>query len=552
MSQSRPCVHVIRFAILQVDAAADVHALIEHACLASPLAVPIMPAAPPAALGVGGGLEAGDGGEEGGGDAAQGGEAGEEVQPPPPADEEADGAGERVGGGWEGEAVGDTVGGKVVEAGMAEGSEVLIREKLLAATRALVCQVRDLERYCCMNTLALVKSTRRHDEGAEQAALPVVLSALKSQGFFASAYMAALLPDCARLKTLQDKILAALAPEAAGDALVPDPLESHAPGGVGEGRLQPGVGAGGGVGVGEGGGGAAGDAVQALASLGFGPVYGIAASAAEEEEEGSGTLTARVSAGEACGGAGGVAKMDAAAARQIAALRLASYPSGVSGGVPASFVGAGGGLSTYGVASTYFTPPVPLPPGGGAQSVRPGVAAAAVGMQLPVPGSYHVGYNPGFGAGGMVRAGGGVQNNLVHMRDANARAFLNAQLEAAASGAGQRRVVAGKRKLGVGVEAAEKRRAVARVEEEDGDEGGECGEVWEENGDMWVEVKPRYRRRAMGIGGKQALGGRPVQEADVSTVPFKFSLTVIRQHFNMSLNDAAKALGICATAIKKV
>ena len=214
MSQSRPCVHVIRFAILQVDAAADVHALIEHACLASPLAVPIMPAAPPAALGVGGGLEAGDGGEEGGVDAAQGGGAGEEVQPPPPADEEADGAGERVGGGWEGEAVGDAVGGKGVEAEMAEGGEVLIREKLLAGTRALVCQVRDLERYCCMNTLALVKSTRRHDEGAEQAALPVVLSALKSQGFFASAYMAALLPDCARLKTLQDKILAALAPEA--------------------------------------------------------------------------------------------------------------------------------------------------------------------------------------------------------------------------------------------------------------------------------------------------------------------------------------------------
>ena len=61
------------------------------------------------------------------------------------------------------------------------------------------------------------------------------------------------------------------------------------------------------------------------------------------------------------------------------------------------------------VASTYFTPPVPLPPGGGAQSVRPGVAAAAVGMQLPVPGSYHVGYNPGNGVGGMVRAGGGVQ-----------------------------------------------------------------------------------------------------------------------------------------------
>ena len=34
------------------------------------------------------------------------------------------------------------------------------------------------------------------------------------------------------------------------------------------------------------------------------------------------------------------------------------------------------------------------------------------------------------------------------------------------------------------------------------------------------------------------------QEADVSTAPFKFSSSMMRKHFNMSLNDAAKHLGI--------
>mmetsp|Transcript_41679 Transcript_41679/g.131396 ORF Transcript_41679/g.131396 Transcript_41679/m.131396 type:complete len:337 (+) Transcript_41679:854-1864(+) len=67
-----------------------------------------------------------------------------------------------------------------------------------------------------------------------------------------------------------------------------------------------------------------------------------------------------------------------------------------------------------------------------------------------------------------------------------------------------------------------------------------------------LEVKPRLRRRSWGQGGKQALGGRPLHDMDTTIVPVKLSTELLRQHFDMPLNDAARKLGICATAIKKV
>lgn len=78
----------------------------------------------------------------------------------------------------------------------------------------------------------------------------------------------------------------------------------------------------------------------------------------------------------------------------------------------------------------------------------------------------------------------------------------------------------------------------------EGEEGAAAGEIW---------VKPRYRRRSEGRGGKLALGGRPSHPMeDVSTAPFKLTPNDLQKHFHMSLNEAAKRLGICATAIKKV
>uniref|UniRef100_A0A6U6DVB2 RWP-RK domain-containing protein n=1 Tax=Guillardia theta TaxID=55529 RepID=A0A6U6DVB2_GUITH len=67
-----------------------------------------------------------------------------------------------------------------------------------------------------------------------------------------------------------------------------------------------------------------------------------------------------------------------------------------------------------------------------------------------------------------------------------------------------------------------------------------------------LEVKPRPRRRSWGQGSKQTLGGRPQNDQDASIVPVKLSTDLLRQHFNMPLNEAARKLGICATAIKKV
>ena len=69
-----------------------------------------------------------------------------------------------------------------------------------------------------------------------------------------------------------------------------------------------------------------------------------------------------------------------------------------------------------------------------------------------------------------------------------------------------------------------------------------------------MEVRPRLKRRSVGAGGKQALGGRP-QGPDTdpqSQAPILLSASKLRSHFNLPLNDAAKKLGVCATAIKKV
>lgn len=67
-----------------------------------------------------------------------------------------------------------------------------------------------------------------------------------------------------------------------------------------------------------------------------------------------------------------------------------------------------------------------------------------------------------------------------------------------------------------------------------------------------LEVKPRLRRRSYGLGGRQSLGGRPHLNDNASVVPIQVTAQVLQQHFTMPLNDAARHLGICATAIKKV
>ena len=67
-----------------------------------------------------------------------------------------------------------------------------------------------------------------------------------------------------------------------------------------------------------------------------------------------------------------------------------------------------------------------------------------------------------------------------------------------------------------------------------------------------LEVRPRLKRRSVGAGGKQALGGRPNMDADANAPPIMLNAAMLRAHFNMPLNDAAKQMGVCATAIKKV
>jgi len=67
-----------------------------------------------------------------------------------------------------------------------------------------------------------------------------------------------------------------------------------------------------------------------------------------------------------------------------------------------------------------------------------------------------------------------------------------------------------------------------------------------------MEVRPRLKRRSVGAGGKQALGGRPEENTAVQAAPIVLNPSTLRAHFNLPLNDAARQLGVCATAIKKV
>lgn len=67
-----------------------------------------------------------------------------------------------------------------------------------------------------------------------------------------------------------------------------------------------------------------------------------------------------------------------------------------------------------------------------------------------------------------------------------------------------------------------------------------------------MEVRPRLKRRSVGAGGKQALGGRPEESTAVQAAPIMLNPSTLRAHFNLPLNDAARQLGVCATAIKKV
>eukprot|EP00960_Hanusia_phi_P067321 766604-Hanusia_phi.AAC.1 len=107
--------------------------------------------------------------------------------------------------------------------------------------------------------------------------------------------------------------------------------------------------------------------------------------------------------------------------------------------------------------------------------------------------------------------------------------------------------------------AAEQRRlngSQGTVQEEGGKDvpssTGIKREMIPEDEDQGMEVRPRLKRRSVGQGGKQALGGRPELDSDAHAAPIVLNAATLRKHFNLPLNDAAKKLGVCATAIKKV
>jgi hypothetical protein len=68
-----------------------------------------------------------------------------------------------------------------------------------------------------------------------------------------------------------------------------------------------------------------------------------------------------------------------------------------------------------------------------------------------------------------------------------------------------------------------------------------------------LHVKPRIRRRKFGEGDKHSLGGRPLNVAGVvHLAPIVVTPEVLRIYFNKPLHEAARCLGICATAVKKI
>jgi hypothetical protein len=68
-----------------------------------------------------------------------------------------------------------------------------------------------------------------------------------------------------------------------------------------------------------------------------------------------------------------------------------------------------------------------------------------------------------------------------------------------------------------------------------------------------MEVKPRLRRRKFGAGSKHSLGGRPINldEDQGHLTPIALTPEMLRACFGMPLHEAARTLGICATAVKK-
>jgi hypothetical protein len=66
------------------------------------------------------------------------------------------------------------------------------------------------------------------------------------------------------------------------------------------------------------------------------------------------------------------------------------------------------------------------------------------------------------------------------------------------------------------------------------------------------EIKPRLRRRKIGEGSKHSLGGRPVHVLEEGHLtPVALTPELLRTCFGLPLHEAARTLGICATAVKK-
>lgn len=68
-----------------------------------------------------------------------------------------------------------------------------------------------------------------------------------------------------------------------------------------------------------------------------------------------------------------------------------------------------------------------------------------------------------------------------------------------------------------------------------------------------LQVKPRVRRRKFGKGDKHSLGGRPMHFVDEGFLtPIAVTPEALRANFDKPLHEAARRLGICATAVKKI
>ena len=68
-----------------------------------------------------------------------------------------------------------------------------------------------------------------------------------------------------------------------------------------------------------------------------------------------------------------------------------------------------------------------------------------------------------------------------------------------------------------------------------------------------LQVKPRIRRRKFGQGDKHSLGGRPMHVVDDELLtPIVVTPEALRAFFDKPLHEAARSLGICATAVKRI